>query len=113
MNILARKLNISQSDLAEYQQNMQQEQEKNKPEPPPVDGAKILTAMSDILKVQPGYFSYEQVQQAGAMCGIQPTPTMTPMQKIHATHHIMKSAKEAAPEPLLPEDNEAPEGAST
>ena len=113
MNILARKLNISQGDLAEYQANMQKEQENNKPEPPPASPDKILVAMSDILKVNPSFISYEQVQQALGMAGIQPSPTMTPMQKIHATHHMMKGAKEAAPEPLLPEDNEAPEGAST
>lgn len=51
---------------------MAQQQQQKPPDPPSAD--KILVAMSDILKVQPMFVSYEQVQQALQESGINPAP---------------------------------------
>lgn len=99
MDLLARKLNLSQSDVAEYQQKMDEFQQSQKPQQPPSSASQILVALSDILKAKPGYVSYEQVQAACAMAGLPIQQQMTPLQKVHQVHELVSSAPPPAAPP--------------
>ena len=90
-------------------QNLSGNLQAQKPEPPPSKVSDILVALSDILKAQPGFISYEQVQAALVMAGLPAQPQMSPMQKVHAIHHVMKNAMEATPPPP-PAVNGSPDG---
>ncbi len=100
MKLLARKLNVSAGDLAEYEQEMAKFQESNKPQPPPSSPSDILVAISDLIKVDQSLVSRQQVQAALAMAGLPPQAQPDPEQMIHSALNVHKKIKDATPDPI-------------
>lgn len=70
--LFLRLVGANEAEIREIMQLKQQAGPTPPPQPPPPAADKVLIAISDILKVQPSYVGFAQVQQALTMAGIQP-----------------------------------------
>ena len=76
VDVVMRAMGVDANEAQQIQQKLNEsitaQEQQPPPPPPPPDPAAILVAMSDILKVQPTFVSFDQVQQALSMAGIAP-----------------------------------------
>jgi hypothetical protein len=86
------KAQAIQAKLQQVHQQM-----ASQPPGPPQDPSKVLVAMSDILKVAPGFVSYDQIQQGLQNAGIMPAPPEHAMQA-----QMQQLAHEAAGQEPMP-----------
>lgn len=97
--LLARKYNIDQNDLMEFQQGMAQQPP---PPPDPKVWAAALDAMARMEAANPGFISLDEVNQVMAKMGLNVQPTPDPHQMLRMQLSAAKGASDAfAPPPGL------------
>lgn len=74
LDVILGGIGYSDSEIKEVMQRRALEKERNgPPQPPPPNPAKMLSAMSDVAKTLPTYFTFDQFQEAVAKGGITPS----------------------------------------